>query len=87
MSQLPYAGIRIVELSKTVAGRLAGLLFADQGAEVLIGRNAGFEADEHDEFLDRNKYSVAPDASPAFAMTRAREATASVELGFNPVAV
>ena len=33
MSQ-PYDGIRVIELSKTLAGRLAGLLFADQGAEV-----------------------------------------------------
>lgn len=58
--QLPYNGIRIIELSKTLAGRLAGLLFADQGAEVLIARDAGFEPDEHDEFLDRNKTSVPP---------------------------
>jgi crotonobetainyl-CoA:carnitine CoA-transferase CaiB-like acyl-CoA transferase len=58
--RLPYAGIRIIELSELLTGRLAGLLFADQGAEVLIARDAGFVGDEHDEFLDRNKYSVAP---------------------------
>ena len=57
--RLPYAGIRIIELSETLTGRLAGLLFADQGAEVLIARDVEFEADEHDEFLDRNKYSIA----------------------------
>jgi len=60
MSQLPYAGIRIVELSKTVAGRLAGLLFADQGAEVLIEREPGYEPGEHDEYFDRNKTAVPP---------------------------
>ncbi len=59
--RLPYAGLRIIELSETLTGRLAGLLFADQGAEVLTARNAGFEPDEHDEFLDRNKYSIAPE--------------------------
>jgi crotonobetainyl-CoA:carnitine CoA-transferase CaiB-like acyl-CoA transferase len=58
--RLPYAGIRIIEQSELLTGRLAGLLFADQGAEVLIARDAGFESDEHDEFLDRNKYSLAP---------------------------
>jgi crotonobetainyl-CoA:carnitine CoA-transferase CaiB-like acyl-CoA transferase len=58
--RLPYNGIRIIELSETLTGRLAGLLFADQGAEVLIARESGFEPDEQDEFLDRNKYSVAP---------------------------
>ncbi len=58
--QLPYNGIRIIELSKTLTGRLAGLLFADQGAEVLIAREAGFVPNEHDEFFDRNKYSIAP---------------------------
>jgi crotonobetainyl-CoA:carnitine CoA-transferase CaiB-like acyl-CoA transferase len=58
---LPYRDIRIIELSNTLTGRLAGLLFADQGAEVLIARVAGFEPDEHDEFLDRNKYSIASD--------------------------
>jgi crotonobetainyl-CoA:carnitine CoA-transferase CaiB-like acyl-CoA transferase len=61
MHRLPYNGIRIIELSETLTGRLAGLLFADQGAEVLIAREVGFKPDEHDEFLDRNKYSIAPD--------------------------
>ncbi len=61
MHRMPYNGIRIIELSETLTGRLAGLLFADQGAEVLVAREAGFEPDEHDEFLDRNKYSTAPD--------------------------
>ena len=36
MGRLPYAGIRIIELSHTVGGRLAGLLFADQGTDVFV---------------------------------------------------
>ena len=39
--RLPYQGIRIIELSNTLTGRLAGLLFADQGAAVLGGRAPG----------------------------------------------
>jgi crotonobetainyl-CoA:carnitine CoA-transferase CaiB-like acyl-CoA transferase len=35
-------------------------LFADQGAEVLVARENGFKPGEHDEFLDRNKFSLAP---------------------------
>ena len=60
MSKSPYTGIRIIELSKTLSGRLAGLLFADQGAEVLIERAANFQANEHDEYFDRNKIAVPP---------------------------
>ncbi len=48
MSQLPYSGTRIIELSQTLAGRLTGLLFADQGAEVLVERDPGYQPDEHD---------------------------------------
>ena len=58
--RLPYNGIRVIESSKTLAGRLAGLLFADQGAEVLVAREAGFKPDELDEYLDRNKFCVSP---------------------------
>ena len=58
MSPLPYNGIRIIELSNTLAGRLAGLLFADQGAEVFIERPAAFTPDAHDEYFDRNKIAV-----------------------------
>lgn len=60
MGNAPYAEIRIIELSKTLSGRLAGLLFADQGAEVLIEQAADFQADEHDEYFDRNKIAVPP---------------------------
>ena len=60
MSILPYNNIRIIERSNTLAGRLAGLLFADQGAEVFIERPAAFMPDEHDEYFDRNKIAVPP---------------------------
>lgn len=52
----PYEGLRIIERSQTLSGRLAGLLFADQGAEVFIAREG--QTDEHDEFLDRGKTRV-----------------------------
>ena len=64
---LPYQGIRIVELNAALlSGRLSGLLFADQGAEVVIlnaeVRNGtkltdGDEKSEKavNDFLNRNK--------------------------------
>jgi crotonobetainyl-CoA:carnitine CoA-transferase CaiB-like acyl-CoA transferase len=67
IGKLPYAGIRIVELNATLlSGRLAGLLFADQGAEVVIldsGSQNGTKQTDGDEgsekavndFLNRNK--------------------------------
>ena len=60
MSQPPYSGLRIIELSKTLTGRLTGLMFADQGAEVLIERDLSFQPNEHDGYFDRNKISVPP---------------------------
>lgn len=57
-SSLPYQGIRIVELSKLLAGRLAGLLFADQGAEVLVERDPTVKPKAEDEYFDRNKFAV-----------------------------
>lgn len=62
MSQLPYADVRILEKSNTIAGRLAGLLFADQGAEVFIERAPGHKPSDQDEYFDRNKIAVPPGA-------------------------
>ncbi len=61
MSRLPYDGIRIIERSETVTGRLIGLLFADQGAEVIIVRKADRIGNENDSFFDRNKSTVDAD--------------------------
>jgi hypothetical protein len=52
MSQPPYQDVRINEKSTTLTGRLAGLLFADQGAEVCVDRSRA-APDEHDVYLDR----------------------------------
>ena len=38
MNRLPYDDVRIIEKSATLTGRLIGLLFADQGAEVFVER-------------------------------------------------
>ena len=62
MSKSPYTGLRVIELSTTLSGRLAGLLFADQGAEVFIAREARFQPDDQDGYFDRNKIAVPPDA-------------------------
>lgn len=60
MSQLPYRDIRVFEKSRTLTGRLVGLLFADQGADVCIERAAAAAPGEHDAYLDRNKIAVPP---------------------------
>ena len=60
MSRLPHEGVRIIEKSATLTGRLIGLLFADQGAEVFIERSVAGAAREHDGYLDRGKIAVPP---------------------------
>jgi hypothetical protein len=70
MSRLPYQRVRIIEQSTTLTGRLAGLLFADQGAEVFVERSvaaapgdsafATASADTRDAYLDRGKIAVPP---------------------------
>jgi crotonobetainyl-CoA:carnitine CoA-transferase CaiB-like acyl-CoA transferase len=57
----PYANVRVIEQSETLAGRLAGLLFADQGAEVIVERagHAG-KVKLDDAYFDRGKLVLAP---------------------------
>ena len=53
---MPLGGIYVVEYSSGLAGRLAGLLLADQGATVAIGRERHAHDDQPlDAFLDRGK--------------------------------
>jgi crotonobetainyl-CoA:carnitine CoA-transferase CaiB-like acyl-CoA transferase len=59
MGALPFSGIRIHELSQTLTGRLAGQLFADQGATVLIQR-AALALDVAGRYLDRGKQALYP---------------------------
>jgi crotonobetainyl-CoA:carnitine CoA-transferase CaiB-like acyl-CoA transferase len=45
---LPLADIRVIERSNLLSGRLAGLLLADQGAEVFLERAGPTQAaDQH----------------------------------------
>jgi len=60
MNRLPYEDVRIVEQSTTLTGRLVGLLFADQGADVFVEREDGSTSGEHDAYLDRGKIAVPP---------------------------
>jgi len=60
MSTLPYRDVRIIEKSSTLTGRLIGLLFADQGADVFVERAADASPGEHDAYLDRGKTAVPP---------------------------
>ena len=64
MGAMPLEGIYVVEYSAGLAGRLTGLLLADQGATVVIGRKRhGHEP--LDAFLDRGKiYKIGEAPSP-----------------------
>jgi crotonobetainyl-CoA:carnitine CoA-transferase CaiB-like acyl-CoA transferase len=50
----PLATVRVIELSQTLAGRLAGQLFADQGAEVYVERTEPSKLLD-DTYFDRGK--------------------------------
>jgi crotonobetainyl-CoA:carnitine CoA-transferase CaiB-like acyl-CoA transferase len=58
MSLLPLSGLSVAEYSSGMAGRLAGLLLADQGATVVICRESG-EPAPLDAYLDRGKHIYA----------------------------
>ena len=60
MSRLPYEHVRILEQCTTLTGRLVGLLFADQGADVFVEREGASTSDEHNAYLDRGKVAVLP---------------------------
>ncbi len=59
----PLAGVRVIERSNLLSGRLVGLLLADQGAEVFVERDGptpaadqGFALD--DAYFDRGKIAL-----------------------------
>ena len=55
----PLVGVRVIERSATLSGRLAGLLLADQGAEVFVERSASAAQGVLDDaFFDRGKVAV-----------------------------
>jgi len=64
----PLAGIRVIERSNLLSGRLAGLLFADQGAEVFVERAGptpapGQRVALDDAYFDRGKIALPPGAA------------------------
>jgi crotonobetainyl-CoA:carnitine CoA-transferase CaiB-like acyl-CoA transferase len=60
----PLQGVRVIERSALLSGRLAGLLMADQGAEVFVERGAGVAPGGLDDaFFDRGKIAVPPRAT------------------------
>ena len=64
--RLPYAGVRVIEKANLLSGRLTGLLFADQGAEVLVIDPK--EGEDVDSYLNRSKIAVsASEITPSSA--------------------
>jgi crotonobetainyl-CoA:carnitine CoA-transferase CaiB-like acyl-CoA transferase len=59
----PLQGVRVIERSAVLSGRLAGLLLADQGAEVFVERGSGaMPGGLDDNFFDRGKIAMPPGA-------------------------
>jgi len=59
----PLAGVRVIERSNLLSGRLAGLLMADQGAEVFVERAGPTSAADQrvaldDAYFDRGKIAL-----------------------------
>ncbi|CDZ77363.1 Formyl-coenzyme A transferase [Legionella massiliensis] len=59
MHRLPYQSTRIIELSHQLTGRLTGLLFADQGAEVYLQQASNTPLDD---YLNRGKIALPADS-------------------------
>jgi crotonobetainyl-CoA:carnitine CoA-transferase CaiB-like acyl-CoA transferase len=64
----PLAGVRVIERSNLLSGRLAGLLLADQGAEVFVERAGPTPAADQraaldDFYFDRGKIALPPGAA------------------------
>jgi crotonobetainyl-CoA:carnitine CoA-transferase CaiB-like acyl-CoA transferase len=59
----PLQGVRVIERSVLLSGRLAGLLLADQGAEVFVDRPAGAASGLDDAYFDRGKIALPPGAA------------------------
>jgi len=53
--QMPYKNVRVIELSQTLTGRLTGLMFADQGAQVFVERDKP-STEFDDNYFDRGKF-------------------------------
>ncbi len=57
----PLQGVRVIERSAVLSGRLTGWLLADQGAEVYVERGTGATPGSLDDaFFDRGKIAVPP---------------------------
>ena len=80
MTRLPYDDVRIIEKSATLTGRLIGLLFADQGAEVFVERAGVATPGGHDGYLDRGKLGV-----PQGALADTSSADVIIVDGADPV--
>ncbi len=55
MSTSPFHGITVQQKSRSLAGRLAAMLLADQGAKVYAPDRSDGDAEGLDDFLDRGK--------------------------------
>ncbi|GAA1014188.1 hypothetical protein Aple_041830 [Acrocarpospora pleiomorpha] len=67
------AGVRVVDFGHYVAGPLAALMLADQGADVVHVDRPGAVLDSADAFLNRNKRRITLDLKASSDLDTARE--------------
>ena len=75
-TSLPLDGVRALEKSGALAGRLAGLLLADQGAAVFALDRDGSGEEDVDHYLNRGKNLV-----PARVLAADENADILIEIG------
>jgi crotonobetainyl-CoA:carnitine CoA-transferase CaiB-like acyl-CoA transferase len=80
MPDAPLGGIRVVNLGSGWAGRLASMLLADQGADVLEIVKPGSESQPADALLDRGKRLWALDLKDEAGNARCRAAAGDADL-------
>ena len=76
----PLRGVRVVNLGTRWAGRVAAMLLADQGADVLEILKPGREREPVDALLDRGKRILALDLKDDAARARCRSAALDADI-------
>ncbi|MEE3099089.1 MAG: CoA transferase, partial [Pseudomonadota bacterium] len=80
MQTHPLDGVRVLNLGGSWAGRVAAMLLADQGAEVIEIDRPGREEATHDAALGRGKTVIAADLKDPATAARIRELAAEADI-------
>jgi crotonobetainyl-CoA:carnitine CoA-transferase CaiB-like acyl-CoA transferase len=78
--QAPLDGIRVINIGGAWAGRVAAMLMADQGADVIEIRRPGHQAGGADPLLDRGKRMVVLDLKSEDGLAQARRLASGADI-------